>query len=72
MSRPGKTIVIILLVACAVIFIAIVWTALATDDDSSNSAPQLAAERFGGHGHAAVPYGEPWPTPLGAGDGGAR
>jgi hypothetical protein len=54
MSRPGKTIVIVLLVACAVIFIAIVWTALATDDDSGNSAPRLASARIDDHSHAAV------------------
>jgi hypothetical protein len=54
MSRPGKTIVIVLLVACAVIFIAIVWTALATDGDSGNSAPELASARIDDHSHAAV------------------
>jgi hypothetical protein len=54
MSRPGKTIVIVLLVACAAIFIAIVWTAIATDKKSKNSAPELASECAGDHWHAAL------------------
>lgn len=54
MSRPGKTIVIVLLVACAAVFLAIVWTAIATDKPAKNSAPQLASERVGDHWHAAL------------------
>jgi hypothetical protein len=54
MSRPGKTIVIVLLVCCAAIFIAIVWTAIATDDDSKNSAPVQELTRGTGHWHAAL------------------
>jgi hypothetical protein len=53
MSRPGKTIVIVLLVACAAIFLAIVWTAIATDDDS-NSAPLGEDPTIGDHWHAAL------------------
>jgi hypothetical protein len=54
MSRPGKTIVIVLLVACAAVFLAIVWTAIATDKPAKHSAPQLASERVGDHWHAAL------------------
>jgi hypothetical protein len=61
MSRPGKTIVIVLLVACAVIFLAIVWTAIATDKDSGNSAPELTSEHVGDQWGQ---YGKPWPAEL--------
>jgi hypothetical protein len=54
MSRPGKTVVIVLLVACAAIFIAIVWTAIATDKPSKNSAPVSELARVGDHRHAAL------------------
>jgi hypothetical protein len=52
MPRRGKTVVIVLLVCCAAVFIAIVWTAIATDDDS-NSAPLSEGPRVGDHRHAA-------------------
>ena len=52
MPRRGKTVVIVLLVCCAAVFIAIVWTAIATDDD-----PDSAPLREG-----VGQYGEPWPT----------
>jgi hypothetical protein len=53
MTRPGKTVVIVLLVCCAAVFIAIVWTAIATDD-GSNSAPLGEGPRIGDHRHAAL------------------
>jgi hypothetical protein len=53
MSRPGKTIVIALLVSCAAIFIAIVWTAIATDKDSSKQ-PVRELDGVGDHWHAAL------------------
>jgi hypothetical protein len=54
MTRRGKTVVIVLLVACAAIFIAIVWTAIATDKPSKNSTRELSSERIGDHWHAAL------------------
>jgi hypothetical protein len=53
MTRPGKTVVIILLACCAAVFIAIVWTAIATDKDSNDSAP-IREMRVGDHWHAAL------------------
>jgi hypothetical protein len=52
MTRPGKTIVVILLVCCAAVFIAIVWTAIATDKDSTSE--HRALDTFGDHWHAAL------------------
>jgi hypothetical protein len=43
----------VLLTCCAAVFVAIVWTAIATDEGSS-PAPRGALERSGDHWHAAL------------------
>ena len=54
MTVRGKTVVIVLLVCCAAVFIAIVWTAIATDKDSNSTGELREVASVGDHWHAAL------------------